>query len=68
MEDKTKNSSGEKVVLQQRKNFMQDTGEADQVLKKREEFAVNLRKQKTKAIIQQKRRKINMAMHLPAQS
>jgi hypothetical protein len=46
-----KNSSG-------RKNFMKPQVDADQVLKKREEFAVNLRRQKTKAIIQQKRRKI----------
>jgi hypothetical protein len=41
------NSSSEKVVIQPRKNFMQNASDQEGVLKKREEFAVNLRRQKT---------------------
>jgi len=55
----TKNSSGDKA-LPQRKNFMQENFDAEITFKKREEFAVSLRKQKTKSIIQAKRRKIVM--------
>ena len=46
----------------QRKNFLIPEMEADQVLKKREEFAINLRKKKTKDMIKQKRRKIAQSM------
>lgn len=56
-----KQASAEKKVLTQRKNFMQDTFSGENTLQKREEFAVSLRKQKTKQIIDQKRRKITMA-------
>ena len=41
---------------------MQQPSKTDNVLQKREEFAVTLRKQKTKSIIQAKRRKIAQAM------
>lgn len=58
----SKNSSGEKVVLKERKNFMAEAFDKDDVLKKREEFAVSLRKQKTKGIIEQKRRKLASAV------
>jgi hypothetical protein len=48
---KSINSSGEKVekvVIQQRKNFMQQPFDHETGMKKREEFAISLRKQKTK--------------------
>jgi hypothetical protein len=65
MEDKTykANSSGEKVTITKRENFMASASVKKQdVLQKREEFAVNLRKQKTKEILQAKRRKIAEGM------
>ena len=52
MESKTK--THEKV----RKNFMKPDFEPELMITKREQFAVSLRKQKTKAVVQQKRRKI----------
>ena len=42
----------------QRKNFMKPEADSGSTLQKREEFAISLRKQKTKSIIQMKRRKI----------
>lgn len=50
------------MVLKERKNFMAQAFDKEDVLKKREEFAVSLRKQKTKAIIEQKRRKLASAV------
>ena len=35
-----------------RKNFLKPDFDSDQILQKREEFAVSLRKQKTKAIVE----------------
>jgi hypothetical protein len=53
MENKN-NSSGSKVEITKRTNFMQNAfgdESGENVIKKREEFAVNLRKQKTKQLI-----------------
>jgi len=58
MESKPQNSSANGGNTAPRKNFLMPEFSGDQVLKKREEFAVNLRKKKTKEMIQQKRRKI----------
>ena len=60
MEEK-KSGSGHSGTAQ-RKNFMKPEIEPDQVLKKREEFAVNLRKKRTKDIVNQKRLKIAQAL------
>ena len=54
------NSSGGKTV--ERTNFMKHSIGSEDVLKKREEFAVSLRKQKTSKIIAEKRRKIASTM------
>ena len=54
----SKNGSGEKTQTH-RKNFMNPGLEtAAEVLQKREDFAVSLRKQQKKQILQAKRRKI----------
>ena len=58
MESKS-NGSGTKP---ERMNFMAPQFPADETLRKREEFAVSLRKKKTKNLVQQKRRKIAEAM------
>ena len=48
----------EPQLKNQRKNFMAEQQESDQLLLRREEFAVNLRKTKKKHLLEQKRRKI----------
>ena len=45
-------------TLTLRKNFLKPDLGSENVIQKREEFAVSLRKQKTKNIVQMKRRKI----------
>ena len=50
-------TSGEKNVKTERPNFMVPFTDHSNVLKKREDFAVSLRKQKTKKALDQKRRR-----------
>jgi hypothetical protein len=50
---------GKLKIEEKKSNFMVPLQDSINVLKKRETFAVNLRKAKTKTILDQKRRKLN---------